>query len=358
MSKQRVGLCLLLTLAGTRGIAQTPRNVDRLRRMWENAANASGRVDSLARLRLRIGLDTVRAGNLVILAPAELRPLAAAIAPPVWNRLEAVFGEEAQAAAGRIVVGIYYSDSGPPPYGYPIDAVPVAVDPAADAERNAAQLETRIPDKVRARLDPQLNGWLSQAITLRPATFAPPDLYEDLVTSSSPLARSCYVGDLSACRSALGLAPALDAATEWYDAPGRRAVVRNLRRDPRNPVWYEQCVEQAVDAACIHILRGPDSIHTTAPLSSGSRELLVRLALALGGPAAFHRLLGSAGRPLRQRLEITSGVSSDSLLARWHATVLANRPEPVMLTAGTGWVALAWAIALGTLVLRSSRWRS
>ncbi|HKR55135.1 MAG TPA: hypothetical protein VJS20_02465 [Gemmatimonadales bacterium] len=352
------GICLLLTVAGVRGAAQTPRNLERLRRMWESAAAASGRVDSLARLRLRIGLDSIRAGNLVILAPAELHALATAIAPRVWTRVEAVYGEDARTTTGALVVGIYYSDSGPPPYGFPIDAVPVAIDPAASEERNAAQVETRIPDKIRARLDPQLNGWLSQGITLRPARYASPDLYEELVTSPSPLARSCFVGDLTACRSALGLAPAIDAATEWYDAPGRRALVRNLRRDPQNPVWYEQCVEQAVDVACIHILRGPDSIHTSAPLNAGSRELLVRLALAEGGPLAFHRLLGSAGRSLKQRLEITSGVSSDSLLGRWHATVVANRPEPVMLTAGTGWVALVWALALGALVLRSSRWRS
>jgi hypothetical protein len=351
-------LCLLLTLAGTHGAAQTPHNLERLRRMWENAAARSGRVDSLARLRLRVGLDSTRAGNLVILAPAELRSLAAAIAPQVWSRVEAVYGEEARTKAGPIAVGIYHSDSGPPPYGFPVDVVPVPVDPAARDDQNARQVEMRIPDALRARLDPQLNHWLSQAITLRPASSAPSDLYEDLVTSPSPLARSCYVGDLTACRSALGLAPARDAATDWYDAPGRRALVRNLRRDPRNPVWYEQCVEQAVDAACIHILRGPDSIYTTAPLRSGGRELLVRLALALGGRQAFHRLLGSAGRPLEQRLETTSGVSSDSLLVRWFATVLANRPEPVMLTAGTGWVALVWAIAFGALILRSSRWRS
>lgn len=351
-------VCLLLTLAGTRGAAQAPRNLERLRRMWVSAALASGRVDSLARLRLRMGLDSIRAGNLVIIAPADLRPLAAAMAPQVWTRVESVYGEEARTKAGPVVVGIYHSDSGPPPYGFPVDVVPVPVDPAARDGRNTRELEMRVPDELRARLDPQLNRWLAQSITLRPADSAPPDLYEDLVTSPSPLARSCFVGDLAACRSALGLAPARDPATDWYDAPGRRALVRTLRRDPRNPVWYEQCVEQAVDAACIHVLRGPDSIHTTAPLISGSRELLVRLALAAGGQQAFHRLLGSAGRPLEQRLETTSGVSFDSLMARWRATVIATRPEPVMLTAGTGWVALVWAIAFGALVLGSSRWRS
>lgn len=351
-------VCLLLTLAGARGAAQTPRNLERLRRLWEDAAAASGRVDSLARLRLRMGLDSVRAGNLVIITPADLRPLAAAIAPRVWTRVEAVYGEEARTKAGPIVVGIYHSDSGPPPYGFPVDVVPVPVDPAARDDRNTRELEMRIPDELRSRLDPQLSQWLAQPITLRPASSAPPDLYEDLVTSPSPLARSCFVGDLTACRAALGLAPARDPATDWYDAAGRRALVRTLRRDPRNPVWYEQCVEQAVDAACIHILRGADSVHTTAPLILGSRELLVRLAVALGGPVAFHRLLGSAGRPLEQRLSITSGVSADSLLVRWRSTVLMNRPEPVMLTAETGWVALVWAIAFGALVLGSSRWRS
>src|SRR5579859_4085181 len=114
------GFCLLLVVAGTRGTAQTPENLERLRRMWENAAAASARVDSLARLRLRIGLDSVRAGNLVILAPAELHALATAIAPQVWTRVEAVYGEDTRTTTGALVVGIYYSDSGPPPYGFPI----------------------------------------------------------------------------------------------------------------------------------------------------------------------------------------------------------------------------------------------
>src|SRR5690348_6871377 len=358
---KRMGLvCLLAVAAGSRLAGQ---NLERLRKMWVDAAAASARVDSLARVRLRIGLDSVRAGNLVVLTPRELRPLAAPIAPVVWTRLEGVYGEEARSAdGGPLVVGMYQAVDGPPPYGFPLDAVTIPVAPGSSPGRVEAQLALRLPEKLRERLDPALNGWVSKAISLQRADSAPPDLYEDLVTSVSPLARGCYVGDLAACRSALGVAATRDAAMEWYDPGSRRVLVSNMvfvrdvRRE-RDPSWYDQCVAQGLDAACLRILHGPDSVHLAAPLGAGGRELLLRIALAAGGAHAFHRLLVSAGQPLTRRLEITSGVPLDSLLARWHSVVLATRPQPVVLSAGTGWAALLWASLLGALVLGSSKWR-
>jgi hypothetical protein len=357
MCRRRALLLLAVAVAAAR--PATGQALARLEREWKEAEAASARVDSLARLRMRALLDTVRAGNLIVLAPSDLAPVATAAAPRAWMRVLAIYGDEAHLTGNRpLVVALYRSDSGPPPYGFPSDALGVPVGPGPpNADRLVAQLGIALPNKLRTLLDSQLNRWVSAAITAASPDSAPAGAFEDLVTEPSPLARSCYVGSLSACGTALGLVPPHDAATEWYDAPGRRELVHQLVRDPVEGVWFDQCLEQAVDAACLHVLRGPDSVHTRAPLMAGSRDLMVRIAVTLGGPHAFHRLLASAGQPLSRRLEIASGVSLDSLLSRWRSTVMAARPASVVLTPGLGWVALGWALALGALVLGSSRWR-
>lgn len=330
-----------------------------LERRWEDARVAAARVDSLARSRMRSLLDTSRAGNLIVLAPVELGPLAVASAPPAWSRLAAVYGDEAHpASSGNFVIALYRSDTGVAPYGFPPEAIPVPVaSRARDAARLATQIDLVLSHQLRKRFDPPLNRWISSAVTTASADSAPFGAFEDLVTSPSTLARSCYVGALSACGAVLGLIAPHDAAAEWYDAAGRRELVRHNRIDRAQRVWFEQCVEQAVDEACLHVLHGPDSTLLQPPLMAGSRELMVRIALRLGGPQAFHRLLGTADQPIARRLEAASGVTLDSLLIRWHATILAARPPAVVMTLGIGWTALAWSLSLGVLVLCSSRWR-
>lgn len=349
---RRAGCCLILLLATRPATAQ---NLGRLERMWKDAARASARVDSVALERTRERLDTTRAGNLLVLAPAVLQRTARSIADGAWQKLRGTYGDEIQPPHPPLVAAIYLSDKGPPPYGYPRDATPIAVPSGATTPLLIAQALVAIDQAIRRDFDKPLDRWLQEAVRTDSFENASPELYEDLVTSVSPLARGCYVGDLRACETALGLVPPHDAATEWYDAAGRREVVRHLQL--RQSALADLCVGGGVDAACIQILHGPDSVWIAPPLMFASRELVVRTALQLGGPQAFRRLLASAGQPLGHRLELAAGVPLDSLLMRWHATVIATRPVSVDLLAGSGWVALVWALVLGTLVLRSTRWR-
>ena len=352
MSKCRVLLLLPLLCLGRPVEAQ---NLTRLKRMWQDAARASSHVDSVARLKESVGLDTVIRGNLVLLAPPTLAALSVQVADTVWAQLFATYGEQIKAPGHRpLIVALYGSDNGPAPYGFPPNAVAVPVPIKGDRRMVPAQAVFALVNALRKDADKSLDRWIGGPIKTNPPSEFREELYEDLVTSPSLLARSCYVGSLSACEQALGLVPTRDPATEWYDAAARREVVRNVVG--AHDRLALDC-EQGVDAACIRLLRGPDSARVSPPLMFENREVIVRLALRRGGPKALQRLLGNAGLPLGRRLELASGTSLDSLVHLWQAAVLAHRPASVDLTPGVGWVALAWTAVLGVLVLRSSRWR-
>src|SRR5579862_6115595 len=109
---------LAVCLAGP-GAAQ---NLARLERMWKDAAIASARVDSLARVRGRSFLDSVRAGNIVVLAPPDLHAAAATATARAWEQLRGVYGDEIESPAAPLRAALYRSDSGTPPYGFPPDA--------------------------------------------------------------------------------------------------------------------------------------------------------------------------------------------------------------------------------------------
>ena len=355
MSRPGAFLFVPLLLAGSSGAAQ---NVARLERMWKDAARASSHVDSITRLRESIELDTVRRGNLVVLAPGDLEALAVDVADTTWARLEGTYGDQVKAPRHRpLVVALYRSTKGPAPYGYAPDAVAIPVANGSAQQMAAAQTVIALLNALRTDFDGPFHRWLGVAIRTDTASVARAELYEDLVTSPSPLARGCYVGSLRDCAEALGLIPTQDPATRWYDAAGRRELLRNLLFVTPNDALVKECIDAGVDAVCLRLLRGPDSLRVTPPLAPESRELLVRIALHAGGRRALQLLLDNPGQPIGRRLELAAGIPMDSLVRRWHTAVLATRPASVDLTPGVGWVALVWALVLGTLVLGSSRWR-
>lgn len=355
MSRPAALLLVPLMFAGPPGAAQ---NVARLERMWKDAARASSHVDSMTRLREAIELDTVRRGNLVVLAPGDLETLAVNVADTTWARLEGTYGDQIRAPRHRpLVLALYSSIKGPAPYGYAPDAMAIPVAGGSAQRMAAAQAVIALVNALRTDFDGPFNRWLGVAIGTDTASAARAEIYENLVTSPSPLARGCYVGSLRDCAEALGLIPTQDPATKWYDAPGRRELLRNLLLVTPHDGLTSECVDAGVDAVCLRLLRGPDSSRVTPPLTPESRELLVRIALHAGGHKALQLLLDHPGQPIGRRLELAAGIPLDSLVRRWHTAVLSTRPVSVDLTPGVGWVALIWALVLGTLVLGSSRWR-
>jgi hypothetical protein len=95
---------------------------------------------------------------------------------------------------------------------------------------------------------------------------------------------------------------------------------------------------------------------------SGEYPPLVRAdlfltALEIGGPDAWSRVV--AARPLRaeEALMAASGLSADSLMARWHNGIVALRPDVGPLRFGPAFLAVGWAGVLLLGTLGASRWR-
>jgi hypothetical protein len=172
--------------------------------------------------------------------------------------------------------------------------------------------------------------------------------------------RSCYLGDLTRCRVALGLARDSDPANRWFDAAERRDVVSgliNYDHVRRQRLATDRCLTLKSDEACIAILRSlPPTIPLPLPLPHATRLTLVRQAIDLGGRGAYSRLARGVGS-IEERLASAAGVGADALIAGWRRDILAAPPQTVTFTAAAGWSAVGWVTLLALLGLRSTRWR-
>jgi hypothetical protein len=358
--RRLAGLLFLasLTLRSASGMAQDPgalqRRVARLDTLRREAAAVSARADRTRWERL----DTVRASGLVIVvrpADAELAQRAAEIA---WASLDSLYGDAATELAAQPML---FSTVRHPLRYLPSHAEHLrqvmALD-AATAGDAASQIILAGAMTMTAQADSAVAGWLGT--TLLPSAHVAAEysrIYVELVTAPSIAVRQCYAGNLSGCRSALGVVDGGDPLLLWYDAPERRALVQRTQDTHgwRTHDATDACVVASSDAACLEVLRALSWMDP--PLSGEARHSLARLVLSVGGRAAYVRLLRSAGRPLSERLAIAAGLPSDSLMRRWRTTILAARPRAVTLSAPGAWMALSWAVGFGLLALRSTRWR-
>jgi len=177
-----------------------------------------------------------------------------------------------------------------------------------------------------------------------------------LVTAPSEASRRCLIGDIGACRDALDLFGRGDRLTRWYPSARERRslVLKTFTPYGAQGSMFQACA-QGSDSACSELLRSPGAL--PGPLTYDARATLLSDALRLGGRAAYHRLVASAGLPIADRLAAAGGMAIDPLLARWRAEILAARPVPVSLPPRGVWIALGWTILFAVCGLRSSRWR-
>lgn len=180
--------------------------------------------------------------------------------------------------------------------------------------------------------------------------------YVELVVSSSKLAGRCFARDLTACGIGLGLTAHSDSLTSWYDAEERRSLIAQ-NPPQRSLADWNSCVKLRSDDACIRYLEEVPGNVIRPPLSLSSRIALVQFALELGGDSAYSRLVSRAQMSIADRLSAAAGVSSDSLLAAWHAALIAARPEPTTFTPILGATAIGWVLVLLAVASRSTRWR-
>lgn len=362
MCKHAVLLALLALLVAVSrpARAQEPvlrTRIARLERELRNA-EAAAAIAAASRSSATASDDTISTGALRVLAPTGVSREARAAVAEAWPLLDATFGVSGDALARHpfTLVGVAR------PAG--TDSFEGAVHPVFTNGQETDILQRLLwaAAMVMAKgSDGALANWMQGVLVpIRDPADERRGVYVALVTASSPAARRCYLGDMDACRSVLGFVPVNEAVGDWYDAPRRRQIVRDLatleqiRGASRA---YTACVSDRSDGDCLALLRGAPPGAIPPPLPSTARSSLVRTAVQLGGRGAYARLLASTGRPIEQRLAVASGVSGDSVLQAWHAAVLASRPQQVSVEARDAWVALAWGVAFGLLALRSSRWR-
>ena len=332
------------------------RRSDSLAAEWRSANAIALVADSLERERA-IGLrDTIAVGALRIIANRSPLPLRQA-AELAWPVLDGLYGSAAQA----LITHPYYI---------------LAIDPDTSAPRPAVRVGFNVPwnlgvNDLTALLlanvpmeppDAALLTWLGAP--LRPRILAGREfaaVYVQLVTAPSGLARQCFVGDISSCRSILGLDRSPDSFMHWYSTPGeRRAILRRSFTEyfnrPATVGTWRACVAGA-DSACIELLRTLPTNTVPPPLGDDARHLLVHTVLRIGGPESYQRLLADPNLALDDRLSHAAGISVDSVVARWRAGVIAGRPTPVALPRWGALAAVGWILVFGGCAMRSSRWR-
>ncbi|HEY3279963.1 MAG TPA: hypothetical protein VGJ83_05575 [Gemmatimonadales bacterium] len=321
---------------------------------WRQANAIADLVDSLERERAGSGRDTIAVGALrIVTNPSPLRVREAAAR--AWPLLDSLYGSAAAGLATRpYLVRAFDPDTTVRRPGLHVGMeVPWTLDVSALTQVLLANVPLDQPD-------PALSAWLSAPVRLLGSARTRGAVYVQLVTAPFQPARSCFLGDLRACRDALELGDG-DPIERWYPGPTeRRAVVSRwlpgASERPASAPGYRACVA-GDDAACTNLLRSVPAAALPRPLDVTARATLVQTARRLGGREAYARLMAHPDAPMAERLASSAGVDLDVLLSKWRSEILAARPAPVALPPWALWVASAWTVVFAACGLRSSRWR-
>lgn len=223
---------------------------------------------------------------------------------------------------------------------------------SADVDSLAFGIAVSAMEALNAMHDSLLTPWVGVSVPLVEPPRLRERVYVHLVTSPYQLARSCQVGDVQACARAFGIVQPLDFPA-WFQPGERRRLVGSVDWGP----LHRSCKEGGYIPACDSVLRtAPASV--LLPLGDAdSRASLLLTLLELGGSEALARVDAARGAPLPDRLAAGAGVPLDSLLRRWHASILAARPLPVTVRYRDAATAMFWFVVLMALALGSTRWR-
>lgn len=374
MSDARVGalaLGLCLTLVGAAGVAAQAGTAAELRDAATRVRQLQRQRDSLdALIRARdaqrdraLGWKQVQVGRLrVELLPDEVAGLEPGVRR-AWELVRQRFGRLAddgtlvhlrlQRDPGRgarptTSVSIFRLDRARSGQPYTTHRVVGS----AEVDSLAFGIAVSAMEALNATHDSLLTPWVGVSVPL----VEPPRLrgrvYVHLVTSPYQLARSCQIGDLRACARALGIEQPVDFSG-WFEPAERRRLAGT---EPWGQL-YRSCEKAGYIPACDSVLAA-DPSRVLLPLGDAdSRASLLLTLLELGGSEALARVDAARGAPLPDRLAAGAGVPLDSLLRRWHASILAARPLPVTVRSRDAATAMFWFVVLLALALGSTRWR-
>lgn len=302
-----------MVVAWTEGGAQSPagqqRIVDSLAAHWEMAARRIALFDDSVKA-VRLANDTVLAPPLRILAEPGLGELARsaggigadtvmAVAGAAAGRLEDVFlvlrRDETQARRAQPIVVRVLESSGK-------EGISGRV--AADSIELANMMAELALAALSATLNEDFRAWVHQPVrwdSMPTGAWASSRM--NLISMETDAARRCFQRDLAACRSVLGLT--FESEDDWH---------------------------------------------------AGLRGALTRVALQMGGPRAYERLLTAGGSPPEQ-LAFTANAPLDSVISQWHARVRYARLPSQDMSSEIATMSLFWILVCGALSLRSTRWR-
>ncbi len=305
-------------------------------------------------------LDTLTVGRLTLLFPPPRTAFVESVARTAWDSIAAAFGADTAALLPHVI-----TLGGPGGFRIPAWTEPVQEGPRADTDYALSAVLGTVRDREASRWRSQqgsVGRWLSEAT--RAMFLASPGLqdevvYTELATKPWRTVRACYDGDLAECHRALALSSwGTDTVALRYTPEERRRMVAWAREENsslRTAAGTARCVEARVDSACVEVFQR--FLPFEEPLSSLARATLLRTALEFGGDGAYGRLLASGEPEFLARLASVAGVPADTLLAAWHARILAAKPASMVLTRLAGWTAFLWAAIFALAATRSSRWR-
>ncbi len=328
--------------------------VARLRVLWDTA---TARADRAGRVREATTVLTLQAGSLLLLVAPHFERAARSAAPILAARLGEGLGADTALLRGLALYLPWGPESAPPVEGREVVRLQMLED---DRTRLVERLLRWTEGWLGRDSDTTFTRWLARSVPLGAGGPQAEEIYAELSVAPSPLAGACLAGDLHACRVGLVLEPVADSIGEWYDAEGRRNLVRSLVGLQRSdPAAARVCIERGWDQVCDDLLRRFVAGSVPPPISYVAREHLLRFALAQGGPGAYRRLYAAAagGGPVDAILAATAQRDTRPLLADWQASIAASKPRAVALPGGVAVTSLLWIGVLLGLALASTRWR-
>ncbi|MDE3151924.1 MAG: hypothetical protein KGL93_06710 [Gemmatimonadota bacterium] len=364
----RVLLAVALLHAGVRPLhAQTQAEyraqIARILPIWRLQRAEAKQRDSLQRRGLPT--DTVRVDMITILAEASLDGLARRSAAQAAVELRDRFGSAADSLRSHLFTlkrpGGRVGGGGDVTVGEvnALGQTRYTEDVRPSAELLAQTWAVRGAQLLTGQVSPALRRWLSGSMPVGDMTRnSVLGVRIDVATSPSPLARSCYSGDILACERGLGVADEADPIRGWFTATERRVLVSRaayLLRDADKPL-LDACLQHAVDSACTAAAELIPRSAVPPPFGPNARHMLAQLAMRMGGPGAYIRML-AAPDTVSAQLRAASGVSTDSLVRVWRSTVAGTPLENTTMTPGLAMMSVFWVATCGALALGSSRWR-
>ncbi|MFQ6046427.1 MAG: hypothetical protein ACE5PT_08730, partial [Gemmatimonadales bacterium] len=338
--------CLTVVTAGSARAQSTVgyrEKVEQLAERWREATARAARAESL---RGGEAMDTVYVGPMRVLARRGEGAFAADAASIVWNRLGPALGPDSLGLRAMTVLA-WENDV---PSGDWDRTVGVSyyrrLGESELASRMLIEIERRLFDDLPA----EYSDWVVAGVldSLSPRRLA--GLYTELATTPAPAGRECFNGSLEGCGAYLGLEGDYDRVISWYSPRTRRALASRARwllrqEQPQLSARdLTSCVEAKMDDACIRLIRALDLHPGRAPASLSARASLIRAAVDLGGPGTLGRMLDGDDSTMVGRLESSTGLPVDSVLAAWRNMVLGGEPQDPAVSRSSGWVAVFWVL--------------